>query len=209
MTAYAPYLTFVSGIVQQTIFIFLLIGAAFALLAGLLLIFNSEMAFRISDRLNRWVSTRAAIRLLEKDRSISRPLYRMHRLVGALICAGALYSLAVLATPSGETAITKSLAGLGPVRFAGWISESLRIILVTGNVGAFLFGIVFLVRPSALRRLESWADRSFSGRKYAKLLEAMHRPADQFTRAHPRLVGVLVILGSLYVLANLGYAMLQ
>lgn len=209
MTAYAPYLKFVADIVQQTIFIFLLIGAAFALLAGLLLIFNSEMAFRISDRLNRWVSTRAAIRLLEKDRSISRPLYRMHRLVGALICAGALYSLIVLGMSAGEAAITKSLSGTGPPQFAAWLSESLRIILVTGNVGALLFGLVFIARPSALKSLEAWADRSFSGRKYAKLLEVMHRPADRFVRAHPRLVGGLVILGSVYVLANLGYALLR
>ena len=57
--------------------------------------------------------------------------------------------------------------------------------------------------------LETWADRSFSGRKSTKPLEEMHRPADQFVRAHPRSVGVLVILGSIYVLANLGYALLR
>ena len=209
MSAYAPFLKFASGIVLQTMLISLLIGAAFALLAGLLLIFNSEQAFRISERLNRWVSTRAALRPLEEHHSISRPLYRMHRVVGVLICAGALYSLVVLGSTYGETAIMKSLSGLGPARFNSWTAESLRIILLTGNLGALVFGLVFIVRPSALKSLETWADRRISARKSTKPLEEIHLSADRFVRAHPRLAGILVILGSLYVLANLGYALLR
>lgn len=204
----ASYSAFLSQIVQQTIFIVLFVGAIFALLAGILLVFDSERAFRIGDRLNRWVSTRKAIRPLEEYHSISQPLYRMHRLVGALICAGALYSLVVLATSYGEAAITKSLSGLGPQRFAAWISESLRIILLAGNLGALLFGLVFIVRPSALKGLEAWADRRISPREPTKTLEQMHLAPDQFARAHPRLVGGLVTAGSLYVLAILAFVLL-
>ena len=203
------YASFLSQILQQTLFIVLLVGAVFALIAGLLLVFRSEVAFRVSERMNRWVSTRAAIRPLEEHRSISRPLYRMHRLVGALICAGALYSLVVLGMPSGESAIVKSLSGLGPARFAAWLGESLRWILLAGNVGALLFGIVFIVRPSALKSLEAWADRRISGRKPTKPLEEAHLTADRFVREHPRLTGWVVIAGSLFVLVNLGYALLR
>jgi hypothetical protein len=188
---------------------FLMVGAAFALLVGLMLLFNSDRAFRIGDRLDRWVSTRAAVKPLEEFRNISRPLYRMHRLVGALICAGALYSLIVLGLPSGEAAISKSLKGIGPTYFAAWISESLRYILLAGNFGALLFGLVFIVRPSALKSLEAWADRRISERKAVMPLERMRLSADQFLRRHPKAVGVLLILGSLYVLLNLGYALLR
>lgn len=209
MTAYAPYLKFVSAILQQTLFIFLALGAVFALAAGVLLVFGSETAFRISERMNRWVSTRTAIRPLEEHHSISRPLYRMHRLVGALICAGALYSLIVLGMPAGEAAIAKSLIGIGPPRFSAWLAESLRTVLLVGNFGALLFGVVFIARPSALKSLESWTDRRISARKSTKPLEEIRLSPDRFVRAHPRLVGVLVILGSLYVLMNLGYALLR
>jgi hypothetical protein len=207
--AMTPYLKFLSQIVNQSIFVFLMVGAAFALLVGLMLVLNSERAFRIGDRLDRWVSTRAAVKPLEEFRNISRPLYRMHRLVGALICAGALYSLVVLGLPSGEAAISKSLKGIGPTYFAAWISESLRYILLAGNLGALLFGLVFIVRPSALKSLEAWADRRISERKAVLPLEKMRLSADQFLRRHPKAVGVLVILGSLYVLLNLGYALLR
>lgn len=209
MSGFASYASFLSQIVQQVIFIFLLAGAVFALASGLLLAFASETAFRISERMNRWVSTRAAIRPLEQHRNISRPLYRLHRLVGALICAGALYSLIVLGMPAGEAAIVKSLSGIGPARFSAWLSESLRYVLLAGNFGALLFGLVFLVRPSALKSLEAWADRRISERKAIKPLEKMRMSADQLVRRHPRAVGVLVIFGSLYVLVNLGYALLR
>ena len=198
---------FLSQILQQTIFIFLLIGSVFALAAGLLLIFDSQRALRIGDRLNRWVSTRKAIRPLEEYHSISRPLYRMHRLVGMLICAGAIYALIVLGTPYGELAIMKSLSSLGPPKFASWISESFRLLLLAGNFGALLFGVVFVVRPSALKSLEAWADRRISPREPTKTLEQMHHAPDRLVRAHPRFVGGLVIVGSLYVLANLGFVL--
>lgn len=204
-----PYLKFLSQIVNQSIFVFLMVGAAFALLVGLMLLLDSERAFRIAERLDRWVSTRAAVKPLEEFRNVSRPLYRMHRLVGALICAGALYSLIVLGLPSGGDAINKSLRGIGPAYFSAWISESLRYVLLAGNFGALLFGLVFIVRPSALKSLEAWADRRISERKAVMPLEKMRMTADQFLRRHPQAVGVLVILGSLYVLLNLGYALLR
>ena len=209
MSEYAPFLKFIGTIVQQAVFIFLALGSVFALAFGLLLAFRSDTAFRISGAVNRWVSSRSAIRPLEEHHSISRSLYRMHRLVGVLICAGALFSLVVLGMASGEAAIVKSLAGIGPARMAAWLAESLRAILLAGNLGALLFGLVFIVRPSALKSLETWADRRISTRQSTKPLEEIHLPADRFARAHPQLVGALVILGSLYVIVNLGYALLR
>jgi len=201
--------SFFGQIIQQAIFIVLLVGAALGLVAGLLLIFDSARAFRASDILNRWVSTRAAIRPLEEHRDISRPMYRMHRFVGLLICAGALYALVVIGMPYGTAAIAKSLGTLGSPRVASWLSDSLRAFLLIGNFAALAFGIVFTVRPSALRALEAWADRRISGRRASKPLDQMRFTADEFVRAHPRLVGALVALGSLYVLLNLGFALLR
>lgn len=209
MSSYAPYLKFLGGIVHQALFIFLLVGAAFALLAGLLLFFDSARAWRIGATLNRWVSTRAALRPLEEHRSIAKPLYRMHRLVGLLICAGALYALAVLGTAQGGATIAKTLSGLGPPRFTEFLSESLRAILLVGNFFAFVFGLVFIVRPSALKRLEAWADHRISARRSTKPLEELRLTTDAFAHAHPRLTGGVIVAGSLFVLVNLGYVLLR
>ena len=201
------YLKFLTAIVQQTVFVFLLVGAIFAFVAGLLLIFRSELAFRIGERTNRWISTRAAMRSLEEHHTIARPLYRMHRLVGILICVGALYSLLVLGAPHGEMALARTLSEFGLKRLASFAAESLWITLLVGNVAALLFGLVFTVRPSALKGLEAWADRRISGRQATKPLEQVRLSTDEFVRAHPRVVGVLVTAGSLYVMVNLGVAL--
>ena len=49
-------------ILQQTVGIVLLLGSAVGLIFGIMLIFDGARAFRISDRLSGWVSTRAALR---------------------------------------------------------------------------------------------------------------------------------------------------
>lgn len=205
----SSYWTFVASIVQTSILVFLLLGAALGIAAGLLLIFDSDRTFRISRFLNRWVSTRTAMRSLEAHRSIKRPVYRMHRLVGSLICAGALYALVVLGSPYGAIAIAKSLSTVGPPRFASWIAESLTIFLLIGNFGALLFGVTLIFRPSSLKRLEAWADRQVSGRKPTKPLEKQHYPLDELMRARPQLFGLLVLLGSAFVMASVGYPLLR
>lgn len=205
----AAYWAFVSSILQPTLVIVLLLGAALGVITGLLLILDSERAHRISAVLNRWVSTRAAMRPLEEQRSIKKPLYRMHRLVGGLICAGALYSLIVLGSPYGISAVAKSLSSLGPPRFSSWIAQSLTLILLAGNLGALIFGVFFLARPSSLKGLEAWADRQVSARQRTKPLEQQRFPLDEFARARPRLVGTLVLLGALFVLASVGYPLIR
>src|SRR5260221_150144 len=143
-----PYLNFLSQIVNQSIYICVLVGAAFALVAGLMLLIDSKRALRIAEHMDRWVSTRAALRPLEEHHSIARPLYRMHRLFGLLICAGALYALVILGMPGGGAAITSSLSTLGSAHFSAWVSESLRIILLAGYAARFVFGGMVLDRPS-------------------------------------------------------------
>ena len=61
--------SFLASVFQTSLTIFLLLGACIALAAGLILVFDQERAFRISAWLNRWVSTRAALRPLEIGRA--------------------------------------------------------------------------------------------------------------------------------------------
>ena len=84
------------------------------------------------------------------------------------------------------------------------MAESLRITLLVGNLGALIFGLLLIARLSALKKFEVWAERRiFSPEAIKPLEEKMYLPVDAFVRVHPRVVGALVILGSVYVLANL------
>ena len=81
--------------------------------------------------------------------------------------------------------------------------ETVRIFLVVGNVGALAAALVLVFRPSLLKGVETWADRSYGRPQTGEKLDAMHYQPDQFVRSRPRLVGMLVTLGSLYALVSL------
>lgn len=201
--------SFLVSIFQTSLTIFLLLGACLGLLAGLMLIFDRERAFRISAWLNRWVSTRAALRPLEAEHSIKRPLYKRHRLFGALICAGAAYSIAVLGSTRGAASVTHTLALFGPRSVTTWIAESLTLFLLAGNAAALVFGIIFFIRPSLLKGIESWADRQISTRRTSKQLEVQRYPLDNLVKSHPQTAGVLILTGSAFILMSIGLPIIR
>jgi hypothetical protein len=199
-----PGVRIVLEIFLQTAFVVLLIGSAAGLLLGLMLLFDAERLFRLSERMNRWVSTRVALRPLEKARSVSPHIYRRHRLVGIGVCAAALYSLFALLFNFQLGPIVYVFRDLGGPETLAWLVESLRIFLVAGNSAVLLAGILLVLRPAAVRKIEAWADRQYSDRRLTKPLEEMNFGPDRFIRGHPVLVGALLIVGCAYVLLNLG-----
>ena len=74
------------------LYVLLLGGAALGLVVGVLLLVNSARVLRWNDLLNRWYSTRKAVRSLERPIDIKRPLYRWHRVVGIVVFAASLYT---------------------------------------------------------------------------------------------------------------------
>lgn len=192
--------------VHQAIFNVLLAGALLGFLVGAMMLLDSDRMFRINDRLNAWVSTRKVLRPMDEDWDVNSHVYRMHRLIGILVFAGAAYALLILAAPYGEQLFAKPLNALLVERgAASWLAEVLRAILLAGNIAAVILGVVIAIRPETMRRIETWADRRISTRKAGKPLEQMHYHADRFAREHPRFVGGLMLIGSAYVLANLGF----
>jgi hypothetical protein len=201
--------SFLLSVFQTSLTIFLLIGASLGVVAGLVLLLDRERAFRISAWMNRWVSTRAALRPLEAEHSIKRPLYRRHRLFGILICAGAAYSIMVLGSARGAASVSRTLLLFGPQRITDWIAESLTLFLLIGNAAALVFGVFFFVRPSLLKGLETWADRQISTRQTSRPLEIQRFPLDNLVRSHPRSAGVLILAGSTFVLASIGLPLVR
>jgi hypothetical protein len=182
-----------------------LIGGALGLVAGLLLIFNSSLFFRIAERMNVWISTRKAMRTLDKPITIERAVYRAHRLVGALILGGALFTLYVVLFRFKGPELVLAMAQFFRVIIAGWVAESLRIFLIVANAAAAAFAIVMLVRPSALKHLEAWANRRYSGHKTLRAWEHRRPAVDNVVQANPRLTGLLLALAGAFVFLVLGY----
>lgn len=186
------------------LYILLLGGAALGLVIGILLLLDAARVMRWNAVLNRWYSTRQAMRSLERPIDVKRPFYRWHRVLGAVVFAASLYTLDVLVFGFHTSALVRALRGTGDPAALALILDTLRLFLIAGNAAALLAAAVLVFRPSLLKGLETWGDRQYSGRASTKPLDIMRYQPDDFVRNRPKLVGALLVLGSLYVLITLG-----
>lgn len=190
------------------LYVLLLGGAALGLVIGVTLLVDSERVMRWNTALNRWYSTRQALRPLEQPIDVKRFIYRWHRVVGVIVFAGALFTLDVLAFNYQTGALVRAFAGSGNPAILSIVFEALRIALIVGNVAGLLAAIVLCFRPSLLKGLEAAADQQYSARAATKPLEVMHYQPDDLVRARPKVLGTLFTVGSLYVLFVLGLLLL-
>jgi hypothetical protein len=186
------------------LYVVLLIGAAAGLVVGVMLLVDSARVMRWNLALNAWYSTDKAMNVLERPVEVKRVVYRWHRVAGVLVFAGALFTLDALVFGFKTTALARAFRDLGNPALLGLLFETVRIFLIVGNVAAFLAAALLVFRPSLLKGVEKWGDRQYANWQSSLPLDAMRFQPDEFVRSKPRLVGVLIILGSLYVLLSLG-----
>ena len=184
------------------LYVLLLGGAALGLVIGILLLVDSARVLRWNSALNRWFSTQA-MRALDRPVEVKRTIYRWHRLIGLLVLAGAVFTLDALIFGFATKSLVRSFRDLGSTTLLGVTFETVRIFLVVGNVAALAAALVLVFRPSLLKGVETWADRSYGSPQTGEKLDAMHYQPDEFVRGRPRLVGILVTVGSLYALVSL------
>lgn len=195
---------FLVGIFAQTLFVVLLGGAVLGLAVGLLLVFDSARVLRWNERLSRWISTREAAQRFDRPRDIKRFVYRAHRAIGVLVVAGSLYCLDTLTFGFAPGALARALRDVGGVGVLEVTFESMRLFLLIGNVAALGAGIALCFRPSLLKGIELWADRTYAAREHSAALDEMRFQPDRWVASHPRLAGVLVLAGSAYIVFSLG-----
>jgi len=186
------------------LYVILLLGAALGLVIGIMLVVNSALVMRWNEVLNTWIATGKALQTLDRPVEVKRVVYRWHRLVGVLLLAGAFFTLDALAFGFTTTALVRTFRGTGSSAILALLFETVRIFLIVGNVAALIAAAVLVFRPSLLKGVEGWADRSYSGRESSEKLDLMRYQPDEFVRARPKVVGAVVILGSLYALFGLG-----
>jgi hypothetical protein len=194
---------FLEAILLQTAYIVLLAGAALAVLLGILLLIDSPRVLRWNAVLSRWVSTREAMRPLDAPHDIKRFVYRHHRILGVLVVAGAIYTLDVLTFGFQTGALARIFRGLANQNLLGMLLDTLRLFLITANLLAVVAGVTLAFRPSLLKGVEAWADRSYSTRSDGRMDEMRFQP-DQWVSAHPKIAGALAAAGGAFILLSFG-----
>jgi len=192
----------IDQIVIPAVVLFLLVGSLAATVLGVALLLRSAAALRFIARMNRWVSTRRALKPLEIPRTVET-LTAAHTRpwLGALVVIGAAAALYLLLNRT-DMAGTRSLSALELKR---WLTVTLPLLtmkwfLVAGSVFAIVAGVMIVAFPRAWRALEERMNRWYSTRQ---LLPAgsddMRMPLEALVEAHPRAAGAIIAFASLIV----------
>ena len=185
-TEFIIRLSFMAGIVMFVI--------------GCCMMLAPELIIRAGQRMNRWVSTEQLFDQLDAPKSSERFFYRYHILSGSLLAAASAYIF--LSFQFGfERGYVLKLVGSATVN--EWLTASLVFLCLAFSVLTFFIGLVIMIRPSLLKRLETWGNQWFAVDNSLKRLDVQLKAPDQVFGRRPRLMGFLVSVGSLYILVRL------
>ena len=103
---------------------------------------------------------RAFFQRLDEPRDVKRAVYRVHRLAGILLFAGALFALDRLWS-TYKSVLAHVVHSWGNPDLQVILVESLWLFLLLGNAVALAASLVVVFRPSLLKGVERWADRFY------------------------------------------------
>lgn len=180
------------------------------LLGGTALILRPAWLAQWGKRANRWVSTRKVDKSLESWISLDKWFYQYHRLTGGLMLAGALWVIAyfiIAFNRHGTAALFFRDTHFLPPELVDILLDLFVIICMGGAAFSLLVGSMLLLIPAVLRDFEQWTNQLLSLRKALKPVEVPRPGVDEYVIRHARPAGVLLLLGSLYILAALLFSM--
>lgn len=199
MSAFWRILT---DILLPTSLVFTAVGCAVGLLVGIALMIRPGKVLRLNQELDAWFATHKLEAALNKPRETERYVYGNRRLTGAVLLLATLYVLYAFVVGHMRPALL-----LG-IRMDDWLASAMLWSLAVGGIAAAAIGVLLLIRPASLKGLEAWANRWSSTDRFSALIDKAHYQPDRFVARHARWVGGLIVAGSLYVLAMLGYFLL-
>jgi len=187
----------------------LCILGALVFLLGLWILVLPASFLRAGQSLGRWVSTEEYFDVIDRPRYQDGLIYRHHRISGSLITLGAFYTLVMLIV----RADIKGSSGLLPVIinpiWSEWFYGTLYSLLVGANVLAVVVGIVVFIRPSMLKGIEKTMNMWIIPERSLRKLDEPHEiSVDIFPGGKPRLFGLAVALGGLYMMLSMGVLLL-
>ena len=191
------------GWVAQGLLASLACALALAAVVGILLLLRPDVGLRINERSSRWVDTRGVLGTLDRSWRVEPWLYHHHRLLGGAIVAGTALVLWLWLRAYDRAQVLSALAPRLQAQGLDWIVDGLQWAVVVIHAAALLLGVVILARPSAIKNFEARANQWYGGPGLAAALDREYYGAEQWLKAHPRLVGTLALTGSTYALLAL------
>ena len=187
----------------DALFLAVLLLSLGTLIAGVMMLLAPQRFVRAGQVSNRWVSLDRWLAPLDIPRYIDRIFYRFHPILGAFLVAGATYALIYFTVGYDGARMADLILGVGHGAFAKAMLDSAVILIGVGSGFALVVGLILIIRPSLLKGFEVWSNRWVASDQAIRRLEKSYSMTDTaFSRRH-RVFGLLVIVGSLYIVFNM------
>jgi sulfite exporter TauE/SafE len=193
----------------QFLAVLFLIGGLMTLAVGVGLIGGSAGTLRFLAAMNRWVSTRRALKTFEVPRDTRQAVQKYRRWLAVFFVAGAVFAIFGLATAFNAQAVS-FVFGLDtrPSSVASWLVESVRWVLIVGNLAAIVIGIMLGFFPDALAALEARGSHWYSDRQLVRGGDAMNLSLDNWVAVFPRSAGWIIAVAGLSLVSVFGIMLL-
>lgn len=170
----------------------LMVFGAIGVAVGAGLVVSSQKTFLLFRAVNRWISTRHALKPVELPRDTDRIAHKYRKWIGiAFVVVGAI-SVFGLVARFDPSAVSVALAKSTGRPLVAWIAESVRWFLAIGSVFAVVVGGMLVLYPDAESTLERFANRWISSRRIFRGADEMHMTLDRLVEAHPAPFGWIV-----------------
>jgi hypothetical protein len=196
-------LTLLERVIVPTLMICLLTGSSASALLGLALVFRTTKTIAFMRSMNRWVSTRRALRQAELPRTVTVNSRRGKMLLALFLLLGGLFALYVFVLRLEIPRVAMVLGvNLQKWFLIGVVLQTMRWFLVAGSVLAVAVAVLMLFLPSRLAAMETSLNKWYSTRNMLPPTgESMRYPLDMVVEASPRASGWIIVVSSLIVAA--------
>lgn len=154
---------------------------------ALLLIFGRYR--KVSNKVDRWISTQAFFEHLDSSVSIDR--FLLNRLTGVLLLIGSTYI---------------TIYFLFYAEFTGWLLDASRAFLVIFGLTGIFIGVGLTMGGETIRKINYKLSTSVSTERLFRSLDRIEKIDDWFYR-HNILMGILLLFACLFINIRLWLAL--
>jgi hypothetical protein len=178
-------------LVQALVVVFLVVAVS-GLAVGLGLLVYSQRTSQLFHRLNRWISTRHALKPVEVPVETDRTAHQYQRWLAGGFILGGLIAIFGLIAAVDVAAVSKIVAQTRYAPFVAVVLDCARWFLILGSAAGVVVGGMLLFYPNAEMTLERFTNQWVSSRRISRNWDDMHMTLDALVEAHPRPAGWVI-----------------